>query len=45
MNPRVKAVIPTDDYKLILTFKNEEEAILKGYNIFNSFKFIIKGQK
>ena len=27
MNPRVKAVIPNDDYKLILTFKNEEEAI------------------
>jgi hypothetical protein len=36
MNPRVKTVIPTDDYKLILTFKNEEKAI---YNCANLLKF------
>jgi hypothetical protein len=35
MNPRVKAVIPTDDYKLILTFKNEEEAIYDCTNLLN----------
>ena len=27
MNPRVQKVIPTDDYKLKLTFKNQEQAI------------------
>jgi hypothetical protein len=27
MNPRVKEVIATDDYKLILTFKNDEQGI------------------
>jgi len=43
MNPRVKAVIPTDDYKLILTFKNEEEAIydcseLLDFGVFKEFQ-------
>ena len=27
MNPRVKEVIPTDDYELILTFTNDEQKI------------------
>ena len=27
MNPRVKSVIPTDEYRLILTFTNGEEGI------------------
>ena len=45
MNPRVKAVIPTDDYKLILTFKNEEEAIydcadLLNFGVFKEFQDI-----
>lgn len=45
MNPRVKKVIPTDDYKLILTFKNEEEAIydcsdLLDFGVFKEFKDI-----
>jgi len=30
MNPRVKEVIPTDDYELILTFTNDEQKIYKG---------------
>ena len=45
MNPRVKKVIPTDDYKLILTFKNEEKAIydcsdLLDFGVFQEFKDI-----
>lgn len=45
MNPRVKSVIPTDDYKLILTFKNEEEAIydctgLLNFGVFKEFQDI-----
>jgi len=40
MNPRVKKVIPTDDYKLKLTFKNEEKAIYDCKNLldFGVFK-------
>ena len=45
MNPRVKEVIPTDDYKLILTFKNEEKGIydcsdLLDFGVFKEFKDI-----
>ncbi|MEA3522515.1 MAG: DUF2442 domain-containing protein [Campylobacterota bacterium] len=45
MNPRVKKVIPTDDYKLILTFKNEEQAVydcsnLLDFGVFKEFKDI-----
>lgn len=45
MNPRVKEVIPTDDYKLILTFKNDEKGIydcsdLLDFGIFKEFKDI-----
>ena len=45
MNPRVKSVIPTDDYKLIITFKNEEEAIydcadLLNFGVFKEFQDI-----
>ena len=35
MNPRVKEVKPTDDYKLILTFKNGEKAIYDCSNLLN----------
>ena len=27
MNPRVKAVVPRDDYKLVITFTNQEVGI------------------
>lgn len=42
MNPRVKKVIPTDDYKLILTFKNDEQKIydcsdLLNFGVFTEF--------
>ncbi len=45
MNPRVKNVIPTDDYKLILTFKNQEKAIydctdLLSFGVFKELKDI-----
>ena len=45
MNPRVKTVIPTDDYKLILTFKNEEKGIydcsdLLDFGVFKEFRDI-----
>ena len=45
MNPRVKKVIPTDDYKLILTFKNEEKGIydcgdLLDFGVFKELKDI-----
>ena len=45
MNPRVKEVIATDDYKLILTFKNEEKGIydcsdLLDFGVFKEFKDI-----
>ena len=45
MNPRVKEVIPTDDYKLILTFKNEEKGIydcsgLLDFGVFKEFQDI-----
>ena len=35
MNPRVKEVKSTDDYKLILTFKNDEKAIYDCSNLLN----------
>ncbi len=43
MNPRVKAVTPTDDYKLILTFKNDEQGIydcsdLLDFGVFKEFQ-------
>ncbi len=45
MNPRVKKVIPTDDHKLILTFKNEEKGIydcsdLLDFGVFKELKDI-----
>ena len=45
MNPRVQKVTPTDDYKLILTFKNKEKAIydcsdLLNFGVFKEFKDI-----
>ena len=45
MNPRVKKVIPTDDYKLILIFKNDEEGIydckdLLNFGVFKELKDI-----
>ena len=45
MNPRVKKVIPTDDYKLILTFKNDEKGIynckeLLNFGVFKELKDI-----
>lgn len=45
MNPRIKEVIPTDDYKLILTFKNDEKAIydcsdLLDFGVFKELKDI-----
>ncbi len=45
MNPRVKKVIPTDDYKLILTFKNDEQGVydcsdLLNFGVFREFKDI-----
>ena len=43
MNPRVKKVIPTNDYKLILTFKNDEQKIydckhLLNFGVFKELK-------
>jgi len=35
MNPRVKDVIATDDYKLILTFKNNEKGIYDCKDLLN----------
>ena len=45
MNPRVKEVTTTDDYKLILTFKNDEQGIydcsdLLDFGVFKEFKDI-----
>ena len=45
MNPRIKEVIPTDDYKLILTFKNSEKRIydcsdLLDFGVFKEFQDI-----
>ena len=45
MNPRIKEVIPTDDYKLILTFKNDEKAVydcseLLDFGVFKELKDI-----
>jgi len=33
MNPRVKKVIPMEDYKLILTFTNGEEGVYDGLGL------------
>ena len=40
MNPRIKEVIPTDEYTLKLTFKNDEKAIYDCSNLldFGVFK-------
>ena len=43
MNPRIKKVIPTNDYKLILTFKNDEQKIydcnhLLNFGVFKELK-------
>ena len=43
MNPRVKKVIPNDDYTLHLIFKNQEEAIfdckkLLDFGVFKELK-------
>ncbi len=35
MNPRVKNVIPTDKYKLILTFTNDEQGIYDCSELLN----------
>ncbi len=35
MNPRITKVIPTDDYKLILTFTNEERKIYNCSELLN----------
>ncbi|MFH1096715.1 MAG: DUF2442 domain-containing protein [Candidatus Desantisbacteria bacterium] len=35
MNPRVTKVIPSDDYKLILTFTNGERKIYDCYDLLN----------
>ncbi len=35
MNPRITKVIPTDDYKLILTFTNEERKIYDCNDLLN----------
>ena len=45
MNPRVKNVTPTDDYKLMLTFTNDEQGIydcseLLNFGIFKEFQDI-----
>ena len=45
MNPRIKSVIPIDNYKLIITFKNNEKAIydcrdLLDFGVFQEFKDI-----
>ncbi|MFA6139046.1 MAG: hypothetical protein WC667_13310 [Sulfurimonas sp.] len=45
MNFRIKEVIPTDNYKLILTFKNDEKAVyeysgLLDFSIFTELKDI-----
>jgi len=45
MNPRVKEVIPTDEYTLKLTFKNNEQAIydcsdLLDFGVFKELKDI-----
>ncbi|NOQ31634.1 MAG: DUF2442 domain-containing protein [Helicobacteraceae bacterium] len=45
MNPRVKEVIATDEYTLVLTFKNEEKAIydcknLLDFGVFKEFQDI-----
>jgi len=45
MNPRIQKVIPTDDYKLILTFRNGEEGIydcndLLDFGVFKEFQDI-----
>ena len=45
MNPRVKEVIPTDEYTLKLTFKNNEQAIydcsgLLNFGVFKELKDI-----
>lgn len=45
MNPRVKEVIPTDEYTLKLTFKNNEQAIydcsdLLDFGVFKELKNI-----
>jgi len=45
MNPRVKKVIPTDDYRLKLTFKNDVEAIydcsaILDFGVFKELKDI-----
>lgn len=45
MNPRVKKVLPTNDYKLILTFKDNKIAIydckkLLDFGIFKELKDI-----
>ena len=44
-NPRVKEVIATDDYKLVLTFTNAEKGIydckkLLDFGVFKEFKDI-----
>ncbi len=46
MNPRIKDVKPTDDYKLILTFADEQKAIydchkLLDFGVFKELKNII----
>ncbi len=43
MNPRVKTVTPTDDYKLLLTFTNREHGIydcspLLGFGVFQELR-------
>ena len=43
MNPRVKAVVPRDDYKLEITFTNGEVGIfdcahLLGFGVFKEFE-------
>ncbi len=45
MNPRIKSVTATDDYKLILTFNNNEEGIydcssLLDFGVFKELKDI-----
>ncbi len=45
MNPRVKNVTPTDDYRLILTFKNDVKGIydcsdLLEFGVFKEFQDI-----
>ncbi len=45
INPRVKEVVATDDYKLILTFKDDKKAVydcggLLGFGVFRELQDI-----